>query len=460
MNIHFIAIGGSAMHNLAIALHKKGYKVSGSDDEIFDPSRRRLLQYGLLPKAYGWFPEKIHKGLDAVILGMHARADNPELLKAKEMDLKVYSYPEFLYEQSKDKTRVVIGGSHGKTTITSMILHVLQYHKVYTDYMVGAQLEGFEVMVRLSEAAPFMIMEGDEYLSSPIDRRPKFHLYRPHIALLSGIAWDHINVFPTFEDYLDQFRQFIQVIEENGKLIYCTEDPELNKLSEEDLSPSLNLYPYGLPDFEIRDGKTYILHQDKKYSLRIFGRHNLLNLNGARLVCQQLGVSNALFFEAMESFKGASNRLEKIFEQFGTVIFRDFAHAPSKLKATTAAVKEQYPEKTVVACMELHTFSSLNQAFLDQYAGAMNAADVALVFFSPHALQMKKLPDLDPETVRKAFGKPGLEVFTDTALLSARLEKLGQRDACFLFMSSGNFGGLNLNEFAQNLRSRQNETEA
>lgn len=460
MNIHFIAIGGSAMHNLAIALHKKGYKVSGSDDEIFDPSRRRLLQYGLLPEAYGWFPEKIHKGLEAVILGMHARSDNPELLRAKEMGLKVFSYPEYLYEQSKDKTRVVVGGSHGKTTITSMILHVLQHHKIDTDYMVGAQLEGFEVMVRLTEAAPFMIMEGDEYLSSPIDRRPKFHLYRPHIALLSGIAWDHINVFPTFENYLDQFRQFFQVIEENGKLIYCADDPELRKLCEEDLPPGLNLYPYGLPDFEIRDGKTYALYQDKKYSLSIFGRHNLLNLNGARLVCQQLGVSNELFYEAMETFKGASNRLEKIFEQDGTVIFRDFAHAPSKLKATTAAVKEQYPQKTVVACMELHTFSSLNQAFLDQYAGSMDAADVALVYFSPHALQMKKLPDLDPETVRKAFGKEGLEVFTDTALLSARLEKLGQREACFLFMSSGNFGGLNLNEFARNLKSSQNETEA
>lgn len=457
MKIHFIAIGGSAMHNLAIALHKKGYRVSGSDDEIFDPSRRRLLQYGLLPEAYGWFPEKITSDLDAVILGMHARADNPELLRAREQGLRVYSYPEFLYEQSKDKTRVVIGGSHGKTTITSMILHVLHYHKIDTDYMVGAQLEGFEVMVRLSGKAPFMIMEGDEYLSSPIDRRPKFHLYKPHIALLSGIAWDHINVFPSFETYLEQFRQFIRIIEENGKLIYCEEDPELRKLSGEALHPSLNLYPYSLPKHEIKDGNTFIAHKDQRYSLRIFGKHNLLNLNGARLVCQQLGVNDEMFFEAIESFQGASNRLEKIFEQNGTVIFRDFAHAPSKLRATTAAVKEQYPEKTVVACMELHTFSSLNQDFLDQYAGAMDAADVALVFFSPHALQMKKLPDLDPATVRKAFGKEGLEVYTDTSLLKGRLEKLGQRQACFLFMSSGNFGGLNFNAFATDLKSRLNE---
>ncbi|MBW6498826.1 MAG: peptidoglycan synthetase [Bacteroidales bacterium] len=460
MNVHFIAIGGSAMHNLAIALHKKGYRVTGSDDEIFDPSRRRLQNYGLLPKAFGWFPEKLHAGLDAVILGMHARADNPELKKAKELGLPIFSYPEFLYEQSKEKTRVVIGGSHGKTTITSMILHVLQYHKIDIDYMVGAQLEGFEVMVRLTENAPFMIMEGDEYLSSPIDRRPKFHLYKPHIALLSGIAWDHINVFPTFENYLEQFRQFIRVTEENGKLIYCQEDQVLNDLCKEEINPSLNLYPYGLPEYEILGGKTYYILGQEKYPLQVFGKHNLMNINGARLVCQQLGVSNEMFFEAMATFKGASNRLEKVFEQNGTVIFRDFAHAPSKLKATTAAAKEQYPDKTLVACMELHTFSSLNQDFLHQYEGAMDAADVAIVFFSPHAIEMKKLPELDPETVRQAFNKKGLEVFTDTSKLLMRLEILARKQACFLFMSSGNFGGLNLKEFASFIKTQQNEIQS
>jgi UDP-N-acetylmuramate: L-alanyl-gamma-D-glutamyl-meso-diaminopimelate ligase len=460
MNVHFIAIGGSAMHNLAIALHKRGSRVSGSDDEIFDPSRRRLLSYGLLPEAFGWFPEKIHKGLDAVILGMHARADNPELARAIELSIKVFSYPEFLYEQSKDKTRVVIGGSHGKTTITSMILHVLQYHNIDSDYMVGAQLEGFEVMVRLTEKAPFMIMEGDEYLSSPIDRRPKFHLYKPHIALLSGIAWDHINVFPTFENYLEQFRQFIRVIEENGKLIFCSEDPVLSTLCNEELNPGLNLYPYGLPEYEIRDGKTFYISGQEYYPLQVFGRHNLLNINGARLVCQQMGVNSELFFEALGSFKGASNRLEKIYEQNGTIIFRDFAHAPSKLKATTSAVKEQYPGKSLVACMELHTFSSLSQEFLQQYQGAMDSADIAIVFFSPHALQMKKLPVLDPETVRKAFNKKGLEVFTDTVLLNRRLEGLAKKEACFLFMSSGNFGGLNLKEFASFIKTKQNEIQS
>jgi len=457
MKVHFIAIGGSAMHNLAIALHKKGYVVTGSDDEIFDPSRRRLMQHGLLPDQYGWFPEKIHSGLDAVILGMHARADNPELEKARKLGLKVYSYPEFLYEQSKDKTRVVIGGSHGKTTITSIILHVLQHHKIDTDYMVGAQLEGFEVMVKLSNKAPFMIIEGDEYLSSPVDRRPKFHLYKPHIALLSGIAWDHINVFPTFEIYLDQFRQFIRLIEPGGKLIFCTEDEQLNILCREEENADLNLYPYGLPPYEINKGKTWCIQNGNKYPLLVFGKHNLMNINGARLVCQQLGVTNEMFFEAMASFKGASNRLEKVFEQNGTVIFRDFAHAPSKLKATTAAVKEQYPEKLLIACMELHTFSSLNKDFLSQYEGSMDAADSAIVFFSPHALQMKKLPELDPETVRMAFKKKGLEVFTDSGDLLKRLQSLAANDICFLFMSSGNFGGLNLNEFAGYIKSKQSE---
>lgn len=460
MNVHFIAIGGSAMHNLAIALHKKGYHVTGSDDEIFDPSRRRLMNYGLLPETFGWFPEKVHQGLDAVILGMHARADNPELAKARELGLEIFSYPEFLYQQSKEKTRVVIGGSHGKTTITSMILHVLQHHKIDADYMVGAQLEGFEVMVKLSEQAPFMIMEGDEYLSSPIDRRPKFHLYKPHIALLSGIAWDHINVFPTFENYLEQFRQFIRVIEQDGKLIYCKEDEVLNELCQEEINPNLNMYPYGLPEFEIYNGKTHYLCGGHQYPLQVFGRHNLMNINGARLVCQHLGVNNEMFFEAIKTFKGASNRLEKIFEQNGTVIFRDFAHAPSKLKATTAAVKEQYPEKTLVACMELHTFSSLSHEFVQQYDGCMGAADMAIVFFSPHALQMKKLPELDPEVVRKAFNKEGLEVFTDSGLLLRRLQGLAKQEACFLFMSSGTFGGLSLQEFAGYIKARQNELQS
>jgi UDP-N-acetylmuramate: L-alanyl-gamma-D-glutamyl-meso-diaminopimelate ligase len=459
MKVHFIAIGGSAMHNLAIALHKKGYLVSGSDDEIFDPSLSRLAKHGLLPEAFGWFPEKVHSGLDAIIIGMHARADNPELARAKELGLKVYSYPEFLYEQSRNKTRVVIGGSHGKTTITSMILHVANYHKIDTDYMVGAQLEGFDVMVKLSDSAPYIVMEGDEYLSSPIDRRPKFHLYRPHIALLSGIAWDHINVFPTFENYLDQFRQFIRIIEQEGKLIYCSEDQVLEGICNEDLNPGLNYYPYRLPEYEIKNGETTYILDGNKYPLQVFGKHNLLNINGARLICQQMGVSDTMFFEAMKSFKGASRRLEKIFEENNTVVFRDFAHAPSKLKASTSAVKEQYPGKPLIACMELHTFSSLNKEFLNEYKGTMADADIAMVFYSPHALEMKKLPDLSIEAVKRAFDKKGLEVYTSAPLLVKRLEALAQKEGCFLFMSSGNFGGFNMAEFASYIKSNQNESQ-
>ncbi len=457
MKVHFIAIGGSAMHNLAIALYKKGFMVSGSDDEIFDPSRRRLAQYGLLPAQYGWFPEKINSELDAVILGMHAKADNPELEKARNLGLKIYSYPEFLYEQSKDKTRVVIGGSHGKTTITSIILHVLGYHKIDTDYMVGAQLEGFEVMVKLSNNAPYMILEGDEYLSSPIDPRPKFHLYRPHIALLSGIAWDHINVFPTFENYLNQFRQFINLIEPGGKLIFCADDEHLNTICSQEQNTDLNIYPYNLPAYEVINEKTWFIHNKAKYLLQVFGKHNLLNINGARLVCEQMGITAEMFFEAMASFKGASNRLEKVFEQNGTIIFRDFAHAPSKLKATTAAVKEQFPRKKLVACMELHTYSSLNKDFLNQYQGSMEAADSAIVFFSHHALQLKKLPNIDTDTVERAFNKQGLEVVNDSGRLLDRLKALAEPEACFLFMSSGNFGGFNLNDLVRHLKSNQGQ---
>jgi UDP-N-acetylmuramate: L-alanyl-gamma-D-glutamyl-meso-diaminopimelate ligase len=451
MKVHFIAIGGSAMHNLAIALKKKGYHVTGSDDEIFDPSRRRLLQHELLPMSMGWDPGRIHKGLDAVILGMHARADNPELARARELGLKIYSYPEFLYEQSKNKTRVVIGGSHGKTTITAMILHVLKHHGIHTDFMVGAQIQGFDVMVQLSENAPYMIMEGDEYLSSPIDPRPKFHIYRPHIALLSGIAWDHINVFPTFEIYLEQFRQFIHLIENNGKLIYCREEQILVDLVQQEANESLCLYPYKLPAHEIRKGQSLVISGDNKYPVGVFGRHNLMNMEGARLVCQQLGVSNDMFFDAIKSFSGAGNRLEKVFEINDSIVFRDFAHAPSKLKATTQAVKEQYPQKKLVACMELHTFSSLNRDFISQYQNAMSAADQAVVFFDPHALQMKKLPDLEPAEVAKAFGRDDIIVIHKKQELEKLLNNVLPENTCFLFMSSGNFGGFDVNEFAQNL---------
>lgn len=359
MKVHFIAIGGSAMHNLAIALHKKGIKVTGSDDVIFEPSVSRLAKHGLLPKEYGWYPEKITSDLDAVILGMHARPDNPELLAAQQARLKIYSYPEYIYEQSKDKLRVVIGGSHGKTTITSMILHALQVAGKAFDYLVGAQLEGFDTMVGLSDA-PLMIIEGDEYLSSPIDRRPKFHLYRANLAVISGIAWDHINVFPTFENYIEQFATFINTMEPNGTLFYAGNDEVLQKVIADDDS-TINKLPYHAPAYEVNNGVTSVLFDDKAYELQIFGEHNLLNLEAAKNICNQLGIATDDFYNSMRTFKGAARRLELIGKSDSTNIYKDFAHSPSKLKATIHAVKTQFPERKLIACMELHTFSSLNK---------------------------------------------------------------------------------------------------
>lgn len=447
MKVHFIAIGGSAMHNLAIALHKKGVEVSGSDDEIFNPSKNRLLQYGLLPEKFGWFPGKLHAGLDAVIVGMHARADNPELARAKELKLSVYSYPEYLYEHAKDKTRVVIGGSHGKTTITAMVLHVLNHHQIAADYMVGAQLEGFEVMVSLSDKAPFMIIEGDEYLSSPIDPRPKFHIYKPHIALISGIAWDHINVFPSFDMYVDQFRGFIHCIEENGKLVYCTDDSLVKALCEQEATDDICLYPYGLPEYQVDQEQVCIIHKKKKRQVQLFGKHNLMNINGARLICMQLGITDDMFFEAIRSFKGASRRLEKVHQNGDVLVFRDFAHAPSKIAASTRAVKDFFPDKKVIACMELHTFSSLSQHFLEQYKGSLDTADEAIVFFDPHAIQLKRLPDLEPQSIVSAFEKDGLRVCTNIRQMEEILLATLSSKAVYLFMSSGNLGGFRFNAF-------------
>jgi len=443
MNIHFIAIGGSAMHNLAIALNKKGYRVSGSDDEIFEPSRSRLMKYGLLPSSEGWDPARITSGLDAVILGMHAKADNPELLRAKETGVKIYSYPEFLFEQSRDKKRVVIGGSHGKTTITAMILHVLKEKGLDCDFMVGAQLEGFEVMVKLTEEAPVMIFEGDEYLTSPLDPRPKFHLYKPDIALLSGIAWDHINVFPTFGNYLEQFIIFIRQITPGGALIYCQEDEALKKICEETRN-DLQLHPYHLPPYLIRNGQTVVMNEDQEYPLQIFGKHNLLNLNGARLVCRELGIKASDFFKAIQTFKGASKRLELIVKNERCLVFKDFAHAPSKVKATLHAVKEQFPGKKTIACLELHTYSSLSHEFLSHYRGTLDEADAAMVYFSPHALELKRLPPITPAEIKEGFGNLRLEVFNDPATLLERLKKENSSDCVFLMMSSGNFDGIDL----------------
>lgn len=448
--VHFIAIGGSAMHNLAIALHKKGYQVTGSDDEIFDPARTRLQAYGLLPEQFGWFPDKLDKSIDSIILGMHARGDNPELARAKELGLKIYSYPEFLYEQSKGKLRVVIGGSHGKTTITAMILHVLQQCGIDTDYMVGAKLEGFDVMVKLTEDAPVMVFEGDEYLTSALDLRPKFHLYKPDIALVSGIAWDHMNVFPTFENYISQFRIFMEMIPATGALVYCNDDPEVVQLAQA-VKGEMKKLPYGIPAHRVDNGKTILITPEGEFPLMVFGQHNLMNLTGARLVCNQLNISDADFYKAISTFKGAMNRLELIAEKPGFSAYRDFAHAPSKLKATIHAVKEQFPNRRLVACFELHTFSSLNKDFLYQYAHSMDLADVAAVYFSPHALALKKLPALVPSDIIEAFAMQGLKVFSDADQFQQYLLGENWQNTNLLLMSSGNFDGMNVKEFAGGL---------
>ena len=445
MKVHFIAIGGSAMHYLALALHNKGYQVTGSDDEIFEPSKGRLAAKGLLPQEYGWFPEKITSALDAVILGMHAKADNPELLKAKELGITIYSYPEFLYEQSKTKTRVVIGGSHGKTTITSMILHVMHYHNKEVDYMVGAQLEGFDTMVHLTETNDFMVLEGDEYLSSPIDRRPKFHLYKPNIALLSGIAWDHINVFPTFENYVEQFSIFLDEITEGGAIIYNEEDEEVKKVVEASTN-TIKKYPYKTPYYEVVDGETLLETPEGPMPIEVFGKHNLNNLEGARWICQLMGVDADDFYEAIASFKGASKRLEKIAETPTSIAYKDFAHSPSKVKATTEALKNQYPQRKLIACLELHTYSSLNPEFLTEYQGALDAADEAVVFYSPHAVEIKKLEAISHEQIEDAFKREDLIIYTDPKGFKDYLFSQNFEDSSLLLMSSGNYGGLDFNE--------------
>jgi len=445
MNVHFIAIGGAAMHNLAIALHNKGYKVTGSDDTIFDPSKSRLEAKGLLPESFGWYPEKITSDLNAIVLGMHAKADNPELLKAQKLGLKIYSYPEFLYEQAKDKTRVVIGGSHGKTTITSMILHVMHYHDRDVDYMVGAQLEGFDVMVKLTEDNDFMVLEGDEYLSSPIDMRPKFHLYKPNIALLSGIAWDHINVFPTYENYVEQFSIFVDSIVRGGSINYNEEDLEVKRVVEASEN-QIRKIAYQTPEYTVENGETLLETPEGPMPIEVFGAHNLNNLAGAKWICQHMGIDEDDFYEAISTFKGASKRLEKIAENSISVAYKDFAHSPSKVEATTNAVKEQYSNRTLVACLELHTYSSLNAEFLKEYKGALDAADVAVVFYSPHAVEIKKLEEVTQEQIANAFERDDLIIYTNPEDFKNFLFSQNFDNKSLLLMSSGNYGGLDFDE--------------
>ena len=443
MRIHFIAIGGAAMHNLAIALKNKNYIVSGSDDIINDPSKSRLMKHGLLPAKYGWNAENISKELDAVILGMHAKTDNPELLRARELEIKIFSYPEFIFNQSKNKFRVVIGGSHGKTTIASMILHVMNFNNIDVDYMVGAQLKGFDVMVKITEENKFIILEGDEYLTSPIDLRPKFHLYKPDLALISGIAWDHINVFPTYDIYLEQFKIFIDSIQEKGTLIYNSDDIDLNKIVNKSIN-RINKIPYNTPAYSVNNNVTYLKANNREIPLMIFGEHNLNNLMGAKSVCQQMGIDEDSFFRAITSFEGASNRLELICKNLDSIAYKDFAHSPSKVMATTSAVRSQNPNKKIVACLELHTYSSLNIDFITAYHNALSSVDQAIIFYSQKALKLKEMKDLAESDIKNAFNHNNLIVINNVNDLINYLSSLEYSNLALLMMSSGKFEGMDL----------------
>ncbi len=453
MRVHFIAIGGSAMHNLAIALAKKGFQVSGSDDVINEPSKSRLARFDILPVEFGWFTERITSDLDAVILGMHAREDNPELLRAQELGLPIYSYPEYIYEQSKEKTRVVIGGSHGKTTITSMILHVLQHAGKDFDYLVGAQLEGFDTMVKITNEAPIIVIEGDEYLASPIDRRPKFHLYKGHIGVISGIAWDHINVFPTWESYIKQFDLFIDTLQPGGALIYCQADETLDQLVSTK-NTSVEKLGYNVPANQINQGVTSLQTDKGLVPLQIFGEHNLMNLSAARLVCEKLGVSTEVFYEAISTFKGAARRLELLGKTDDCVIYKDFAHSPSKLQATIHAVKQQFPERHLIAAIELHTFSSLNAEFLKEYAGTMDEAHQAIVIIDQQTFKQKRMTPFDESIVKKSFNNEKLKFFDNFEIFEAFLNTNSFKNTNLLLMSSGSFGGLDLEKLKTSLLNK------
>lgn len=450
MRVHFISIGGSVMHQLAIALHRKGYHVTGTDDEIFEPSKTNLAAEGLLPTQIGWQPALISNEIDAVILGMHAKDDNPELIRARELGLKIYSFPEYIYHESQQKKRVVVGGSHGKTTTTAMIMHALKkLHKEF-DYLVGARLEGFDQSVNITQA-PVIVCEGDEYPASAIERKPKFHFLFPHVAILTGIAWDHINVFPTFDFYLEQFIIFIQKIEKDGLLIYNASDPVLKQLVEANMRSDIRYQAYEVPEHTIKNGTTTVSIDGVKGNLQVFGNHNLMNLFAAYYACKELGVSAADFVSAICDFTGAAKRLELMAANDHTRVYRDFAHAPSKVKASIEAVKQQYPNRKLIAILELHTYSSLNEQFMQEYHGAMDKADVAVVFYAKHALELKRMPDLPAEKVYNGFAKPGLLVMNEAAALWQWLQLQSYENANILLMSSGNYDGLDMLTFAKQI---------
>ena len=431
------------MHQLAIALQSMGHTVTGSDDEIEDPAKSNLAAAGILPPQTGWFPEKITNRLDAIVLGMHAKADNPELLAAQKWGLPIMSFPEYIYEVSKHKTRVVVAGSHGKTTVTSMIMHILKHNGIDFDYMVGAKVAGFEGSVRLSDA-PLIILEGDEYPASAIEKKPKILFYHPNITVITGIAWDHINVFPTYDNYFSQFTGYLHGLEPQTRVVYNEEDAEVRR-AVASTSEDIVKIAYQTPQWEYADGAFAIVTGIGKFPVSVFGRHNMQNIAAAMKACTELGIHWTKSLEAIASFTGAAKRLEQLYETPTLKVFRDFAHAPSKLKATLDAVREAFPEHFLLACFELHTYSSLNKDFMAQYSGSMDKADRAIVFYSHHALEIKGLPDVAAADVAAGFGNPGLTVTTESIQLvdyvTSAIRESG-RPTFLLLMTSGTFGGI------------------
>jgi UDP-N-acetylmuramate: L-alanyl-gamma-D-glutamyl-meso-diaminopimelate ligase len=450
MKVHFIAIGGAVMHNLAIALHKKGYEVTGSDDEIFEPSASRLSSYGLLPEKTGWYPDRITSSIDTVILGMHAKEENPELIRAREMGKKIMSFPEYLYEQTKNKKRIVVAGSHGKTTTTAMIMHVFKCMKVKFDYMVGSSIDGYETMVGLSEDSEIAVLEGDEYLTSVLDKRPKFHLYMPDIAVINGIAWDHMNVFPTFENYVEQFSIFIDRITPGGSLIYFEGDPEVKKISLEAFG-NIKKIPYKVHGYFQNKTGFYAATHNRTIPMKVFGEHNMQNLSAAREACFAAGLSEDDFYDSIQSFAGTSKRLQLLNENDKGVVYLDFAHSPSKVKATVEAVSARYPGREIVACLELHSYSSLSPGFLPLYLGTLEKASTRIVYYNPHALQLKKLPPLSIEVVKNAFGDKNMMVFDNSEGMFSLIRQQKFNNPVYLFMSSGDYDGCDLKKISEEL---------
>lgn len=440
---HFVAIGGAVMHNLALELKALGNEVTGSDDEIFDPAKSRLESAGILPESFGWFPEKIEKNIDAIILGMHAKSDNPELLKAQELGLKIFSFPEFIYHHAQNKQRIVIAGSHGKTTSTAMLMHILKKNNRNADYLVGSLLPGFDRMVRLSDA-PLMVIEGDEYLTSPIDRTPKFWHYKPHFSMITGIAWDHINVFPTFENYIEQFKIYLNTISE-GYFFYGN-DEHLQQLSLE--HPGIS-HPYLAPAYTTTDNGVVMSLENEKITLNIFGKHNIENAAGVVELAVKIGISRLDAWKSLSDFPGTAKRLEKVYETENMLVIRDFAHAPSKVKASVSAVREQYPDRNFLAVFELHTFSSLMPEFMVQYHQTMSEADKVFVLFDPHVFELKRMPVPSAETIQQRMGD--VSVFSNIQTLQTEVKKSiqGLKKNVILLMSSGNLGGSKIEDFIE-----------